>query len=111
MLRNATLAILFLAFLGFALVACDGGGEGGGSTEPAEDTEIVAEDTEPECVPQCEGRECGYDGCGGSCGECEGDLEICIAGFCECKPECGDAVCGDNGCGGSCGDCPDAEVC
>ena len=25
----------------------------------------------PECVPECDGRECGDDGCAGSCGECD----------------------------------------
>lgn len=29
------------------------------------------------CVPQCEGRQCGSDSCGGSCGNC-GDGEMCI---------------------------------
>ena len=34
-----------------------------------------------ECQPQCVGKECGLDGCGGSCGEClEGQL--CINGEC-----------------------------
>ena len=27
------------------------------------------------CVPDCEGNECGSDGCGGSCGECAGEYE------------------------------------
>lgn len=26
-----------------------------------------------DCVPSCDGRDCGDDGCGGSCGECGGD--------------------------------------
>ena len=26
---------------------------------------------EEPCVPQCDGKECGYDGCGGICGSCE----------------------------------------
>jgi uncharacterized protein (TIGR03382 family) len=30
------------------------------------------------CVPACDGRECGDDGCGGSCGACEG-AEYCTA--------------------------------
>ncbi len=29
------------------------------------------------CIPDCEGKECGDDGCGGSCGEC-GSGESCI---------------------------------
>lgn len=35
-----------------------------------------------ECVPACGERECGMDGCGGSCGTCEGG-ESCSAGTCE----------------------------
>ena len=26
------------------------------------------------CIPDCEGKVCGSDGCGGTCGECSGDL-------------------------------------
>ncbi|MCB9520911.1 MAG: hypothetical protein H6698_06965 [Myxococcales bacterium] len=40
------------------------------------------------CAPQCDGRSCGDDGCGGTCGTCEaGD---CVDGTCvvECVPEC-----------------------
>ncbi len=110
MLRNVTLALSILALLALSTAACDkGSGDGGG--EPSLDTEIVEEDLAPVCEPQCEGRECGYDGCGGSCGECEGNNSTCVAGQCECKPQCGVMVCGDDGCGGSCGACPDGETC
>ena len=34
---------------------------------------------ESDCLSDCEGKECGDDGCGGSCGECE-------AGF-TCEPD------------------------
>ena len=33
------------------------------------------------CVPDCTGRECGDDGCGGACGICSGG-ETCVAGVC-----------------------------
>jgi len=33
------------------------------------------------CVPDCTGRECGDDGCGGSCGTCGLD-QTCVAGIC-----------------------------
>jgi hypothetical protein len=33
------------------------------------------------CVPDCTNRECGDDGCDGSCGECDPALE-CSAGLC-----------------------------
>lgn len=35
-----------------------------------------------ECLPVCDGRECGTDGCGGVCGTC-GDGESCDSGSCE----------------------------
>lgn len=56
-----------------------------------------------ECVPNCEGRTCGSDGCGGSCGACTGELK-CVLGTCMkiCIPNCADKECGANGCGGTC---------
>lgn len=36
----------------------------------------------PVCVPDCTGKECGDDGCGGSCGTCD-LLSTCEAGTCE----------------------------
>ena len=33
------------------------------------------------CVPECEGKECGPDGCGGSCGACDPDCQ-CGQGKC-----------------------------
>ena len=64
------------------------------------------------CVPQCDGKECGPDGCGGQCGHCKpGDT--CKAGKCvKCVPDCTGKECGDDGCGGSCGECePNVTVC
>ena len=37
------------------------------------------------CVPDCENRECGDDGCGGSCGTC-GAGEQCLEHFGACQP-------------------------
>jgi hypothetical protein len=34
------------------------------------------------CVPHCGGDVCGDDGCGGSCGTCEGENDSCIEGRC-----------------------------
>ena len=33
------------------------------------------------CVPDCNGRQCGNDGCGGSCGTCSGSLS-CVDSKC-----------------------------
>ncbi|MEC9073032.1 MAG: hypothetical protein VX938_11650, partial [Myxococcota bacterium] len=43
-------------------------------------------DAEPGCVPQCAGKQCGEDGCGGTCGTCS-LFETCTAGgICKCNP-------------------------
>ena len=57
------------------------------------------------CIPDCEGKECGDDGCDGECGECIGDQEECGDGLCICMPACAEGQCGDDGCGGSCPEC------
>jgi hypothetical protein len=54
--------------------------------------------------PDCENRECGDDGWGGSCGQCDDGMP-CVDGICMCQPDCEGLVCGDDGCSGSCGDC------
>lgn len=68
-----------------------------------------------DCVPQCDGKYCGDDGCGGSCGACpSGQLcspstSRCAAA--QCTPDCRGRQCGDDGCGGSCGSCRKSELC
>ena len=80
-------------------------------------------------MPTCADKECGPDGCGGSCGQCPYDYcsnaglcqddtcgscpagLICHAGAC-CDPNCYGKVCGISGCGFSCGQCPvDKPLC
>ena len=65
------------------------------------------------CEPVCQGKECGTDGCGGSCGSCPGAAPYCMEGKCkvQCTPHCEGKECGDNGCGGSCGNCPATYEC
>jgi len=88
-----------------------------------------------DCIPNCAGKCCGSDGCGGTC------PNNCPAGFychlnsCECRPEvcqndsdcmqsqcclqsvcfymaCGDLECGpDPVCHKECGPCPGGQVC
>jgi hypothetical protein len=82
-------------------------------------------DLEPQdiCVPQCKGKACGDNGCGGVCGQC-GTNEVCNKdGKCKCPsgvgcmgsccqenqvcgadgsccvPDCGEPFCGLDGCG------------
>lgn len=55
----------------------------------------------------CKDRECGDDGCGGSCGACPHDFVCSPDHQCvDCVPDCAGRQCGDDGCGGSCGECP-----
>ena len=48
------------------------------------------------CVRNCTGKTCGPDGCGGSCGACQGD-KTCQGGACACPPgdidDCGNDIC------------------
>jgi len=75
-------------------------------------------DPEPQtCTPNCEGKTCGDDGCGGVCGQCT-DTQTCNAsGVCECTPiDCAGRECGANGCNGFCGTdaqgkCPTGKTC
>ncbi|GEM_PF-677604 len=57
------------------------------------------------CVPDCAGKECGDDGCEGSCGTCTAPEACDEAGRCVCTPACTDKCCDSDGCGGT---CPDA---
>ena len=62
------------------------------------------------CVPDCEGKICGPDGCDGICGFCEWGFACADEGAkCAkiCIPDCIEEgkLCGDDGCGGSCGEC------
>jgi hypothetical protein len=54
-----------------------------------------------QCVPDCAGKNCGSDGCGGTCGDCflPG---VCTQGTCACTPNCGSRSSGPDGCGGTC---------
>jgi hypothetical protein len=60
------------------------------------------------CLIDCEGRECGDDGCGGQCGSCPMAAPLCIDHLCqtECLANCLGKQCGDDGCNGLCGTCP-----
>ena len=59
------------------------------------------------CVPSCDGKTCGDDGCSGSCGECNQYPGSHCTGesTCTCRKECGGKKCGDDACGGLCGEC------
>lgn len=61
------------------------------------------------CKPKCAHKECGKDGCRGSCGTCT-PPEKCVNGKCACITECDGSHCGPDGCGGTCA-CPDSDYC
>jgi hypothetical protein len=76
------------------------------------DGTLDADDCEPldaTVFPSCDGKICGGDGCGGSCGSCGGQ-DACVGGACVCQGVC-NGNCGGDGCGGSCGVCADNETC
>ncbi len=64
------------------------------------------------CIPACDGKACGPNGCGGTCGECS-EGTTCEDTACvpvPCEPVCA-VACGDDGCGGSCGSCLAEQEC
>lgn len=64
------------------------------------------------CAPDCEGKECGYDSCGGSCGTCPEGAICNLEDLCEvCTPDCAGMECGGDGCGGDCGECAEGLFC
>lgn len=63
------------------------------------------------CKPACDGRYCGDDGCGGSCGECLNG-SICLDDGTCCFVTCDGRECGDDRCGGTCGaGCSGEDIC
>jgi len=62
------------------------------------------------CKPDCMGKECGDDGCGGDCGNCDTGT-FCYDGQCDACRDCSKLECGSNGCGRACGTCADNKAC
>ena len=65
------------------------------------------------CWPDCDGKECGDDGCGGQCGTCPEGIGCTAEGLCQgpCQPDCLGKQCGWDGCSGVCGQCPANQPC
>ena len=64
------------------------------------------------CIPNCEDKNCGSDGCVGTCGFCDTEWSCTPEGTCiNCVPNCIGLTCGANGCGGVCGVCPEDWFC
>ncbi len=62
-----------------------------GSPDGGQDTAVPDPGSpDPGCTPDCAGRECGEDGCRGSCGQCA-EGASCTVGQCRCVPaDCDD---------------------
>lgn len=84
--------------------------QGGQGRADGRDGGCVGGPCDAVCLPDCTNRECGDDGCGGSCGSCPQVAPECNQGVCTipCEASCVGRECGSDGCGGSCGNCPDA---
>ena len=67
-----------------------------------------------QCTPNCKGKTCGSDGCGGVCGGVCGSDDYCNNGNClpcSCNGPGGNFLCGTDQCGRSCGSCGGQEKC
>ncbi len=109
---------------------------GNGKCETGEAPQTCGSDCKPDCQPNCAGKQCGPDSCGGLCAQCgEGKActdagqcvpigAICGNGKCEggenytscpadcpCEPQCVGKKCGPDGCGNTCGSCDSATTC
>ncbi|MFH1531747.1 MAG: putative metal-binding motif-containing protein [Pseudomonadota bacterium] len=82
-------------------------------TQNCDSAELCLPDPYRCCLPDCVGKKCGPDGCGGSCGSCPQGLECNTVGKCQeiCVPECDGKDCGPDGCEGVCGACGDGQEC
>ena len=67
------------------------------------------------CAPDCSGKQCGSDGCGGVCPDLCTATQHCVGNACvedgPCVPQCAGKVCGSDGCQGTCGTCGGDSVC
>jgi len=68
------------------------------------------EHTAAPCSPDCSGKECGDDGCGGTCGATKGCGDECADGVC-LFAACDGRECGVDWCGGTCGTCEADSTC
>jgi hypothetical protein len=91
--------------------------DGADAADTAETTPDVSTPDVPKvdapCVPDCNGRLCGPDGCGSLCGFCSHPLVCNEFGQCVsiCQTQCDGKTCGPDGCGGLCGECTSELVC
>ena len=127
---------LTLLLLSFLIVACGtGNADGELVCEPGKTSECMCGPNSPGiqvckdngsgwgecdqcCTPDCAGKECGLDGCGGSCGSCSGECDqetgICGEACKEGEKKCVGQnvwVCSPEGSWNSSTNCTGLEVC
>ena len=116
MIRNMNLAKRIIPFLSVVVMSCNSGnhinpdsGQLDGENDGDADTSSSCEP----CMPQCEGKVCGDDGCGWVCGTCSGDRP-CVSHHCGAidGDSCINMNCGNDYVSGYyCGACPDDWSC
>jgi hypothetical protein len=79
--------------------------------EVDEDCDTILDDADVCVICSCDGKECGDDGCGESCGSCPINHVCQVEGLCVCVPNCAGKECGDDGCGTPCGKCDPGTMC
>ncbi len=67
--------------IGSEIYCYDNCGKEGDLFKKCESYEIC-EDSECKCIPDCSDKECGDNGCGGTCGDCAGG-DQCMSGKCD----------------------------
>lgn len=75
--------------------------------------DFATETCTDKCVPDCNGRSCGSDGCDDPCGYCDPGT-VCNEGSGKCvlcNKQCTGKQCGSDGCGSTCGTCDNGFVC
>lgn len=82
------------------------------AAEATEDGDMNGTDSDDSsCVPACENKTCGDDGCGDTCGACDAESACDESGQCTCEPICDGKLCGEDGCGATCGTCIAGTTC
>lgn len=82
-----------------------------GALDANDDSDLVV-GPDADCRARCGMRECGPDGCGGTCPPGCAASEVCDEGVCVCVRNCGGRECGPDGCSGFCPPgCGIGEIC